>query len=164
MIGKESYIFLVLSVIIVLLTTIDIVKDLQEGLPLKHISHEVGIVSLCLILICYQVKLIWSKNSQIKAVELKIDEASQENEAIRRQLRKLSGDFQQLIQLQMEQWKFSESEKDIGKLIMKGMNMKEIAHIRETSESTVRQQATSIYRKANVHGRQEFIAYFLEDL
>ncbi len=46
---------------------------------------------------------------------------------------------------------------------MKGLSMKEIAAIRNTSESTVRQQATSIYRKANVHGRQEFIAYFLED-
>lgn len=64
----------------------------------------------------------------------------------------------------MDEWKFSNGEKDIGKLIMKGLSMKEIAEIRDTSESTVRQQAATLYRKANVHSRQEFIAYFLEDL
>ena len=77
---------------------------------------------------------------------------------------KAMGQLHELIDQQLVVWQLSVSEKDISKLILKGLNMKEIAQIRKTSEATVRQQAMNIYRKANVHSRQEFIAYFLEDL
>ena len=42
--------------------------------------------------------------------------------------------------------------------------MKEIADIRQTHEKTVRQQATTIYRKSGLSGRQELAAFFLEDI
>ncbi len=138
--------------------------DLKEGLPFEHVSHEIGIACLCLILIFYQLRIIRRKKLKLKNIEQNVEHLSQENKQIKDQLKKFSGDFHQIINLQMEQWNFSDSEKDIGRLIMKGLNMKEIAQIRQTNESTVRQQATSIYKKANLHGRQEFIAYFLEDL
>jgi len=163
-IKKDDLFFLIIFSIIILFTSVDIITDLQEGLSLEHISHEVGISLLCLILIFYQLKVIRRKRITIINIEKNVEQLSQENREIKNQLKKLSGDFHQIINLQMVQWKFSDGEKDIGKLIMKGLSMKEIAEIRQTTESTVRQQATSIYRKANLHGRQEFIAYFLEDL
>ena len=161
---KDSYFFLIIFACIVIITSIDIVRDLHEGLPLGHVLHEMGIAFLCLILSLYQFKIIRSKSEKLKHIQNDFAQIHEENNQIKLQLKKLSGDFHQIINLQMEQWKFSESEKDIGKLIMKGLNMTEIAQIRQTSESTVRQQATSLYRKANVHNRQEFISYFLEDL
>jgi DNA-binding NarL/FixJ family response regulator len=42
--------------------------------------------------------------------------------------------------------------------------MKEIAEIRNTQEKTVRQQATTIYKKSELSGRQELAAFFLEDI
>jgi DNA-binding CsgD family transcriptional regulator len=56
------------------------------------------------------------------------------------------------------------AERDVGLLILKGLNHKEIAALRGTSEATVRQQAQSIYQKAELPGKTAFSAYFLEDL
>ena len=42
--------------------------------------------------------------------------------------------------------------------------MKEIADIRGSSEITVRQQASQIYKKCSLAGRLELSAFFLDDL
>ena len=42
--------------------------------------------------------------------------------------------------------------------------MKEIAGIRGTGEATVRQQATSVYKKSGLENRNQLVSYFLEDL
>lgn len=49
-------------------------------------------------------------------------------------------------------------------LLLKGLSFKEIASVRDTMEKTVRQQASTIYEKANVSGRHVFSAWFMEDL
>jgi DNA-binding NarL/FixJ family response regulator len=65
---------------------------------------------------------------------------------------------------QFRQWGMTAAERDVGLLILKGLNHKEIAALRGTSEATVRQQAQSIYQKADLPGKTAFSAYFLEDL
>ena len=50
------------------------------------------------------------------------------------------------------------SEKDTAWLIIKGYRFSEIAEIRNVKESTARLQATSLYAKAGVSGRAEFVA------
>jgi DNA-binding NarL/FixJ family response regulator len=47
---------------------------------------------------------------------------------------------------------------------LKGLSHKEIAEVRRTSERTVRQQAREVYGKAQLAGRAELSAFFLEDL
>jgi len=65
---------------------------------------------------------------------------------------------------QFGQWLLSHSEKDVALLLIKGFSMKEIADFRSTHEKTVRQQATTIYKKSGLSGRQELAAFFLEDI
>ena len=65
---------------------------------------------------------------------------------------------------QFRQWGMTAAEQEIGLLILKGLNHKQIAALRGTSEATVRQQAQAIYRKADLPGKTGFSAYFLEDL
>ena len=48
--------------------------------------------------------------------------------------------------------------------MLKGLSFREIAELRETREKTVRQQASSVYRKAGVAGRNELAAWFFEDM
>ena len=71
--------------------------------------------------------------------------------------------FRQIIGEQFEQWEATEAERDIGHLILRGLSHKEIARLRQTSEATVRQQAQSLYRKANLPNKGAFSAYFLDD-
>lgn len=72
--------------------------------------------------------------------------------------------FRQAIGEQFEQWDATAAERDIGHLILRGLSHKEIARLRKTSEATVRQQAQSLYRKANLPNKGAFSAYFLDDV
>jgi DNA-binding CsgD family transcriptional regulator len=68
------------------------------------------------------------------------------------------------IQEQFETWHLSKAEQEVGLLLLKGFSHKEIARVRHTSMTTIRQQAASIYQKANLSGRAALSAFFLEDL
>ena len=57
-------------------------------------------------------------------------------------------------------WGMTAAERDVGLLILKGLNHKEIAALRGTSEATVRQQAQAIYRKADLPGKTAFSGLF----
>jgi DNA-binding NarL/FixJ family response regulator len=63
---------------------------------------------------------------------------------------------------QFDTWRFTPAEKDIASLILKGCTHKQIAGLRRSSESTVRQHAQSIYRKSGLENRSELAAYFLD--
>jgi DNA-binding NarL/FixJ family response regulator len=68
------------------------------------------------------------------------------------------------IRRQFEVWHLTSAEQEVGLLLLKGLSHKEIGRLRRTSEATIRQQAASIYQKANLSGRAELSAFFLEDL
>ena len=61
-------------------------------------------------------------------------------------------------------WALSPAEADIAGLMLKGASLRDIARLRHTSETTIRQQAQGIYRKSGLSGRSEVAAYFLESL
>ncbi|MCK5396413.1 MAG: DNA-binding response regulator, partial [Gammaproteobacteria bacterium] len=69
-----------------------------------------------------------------------------------------------VINQQFNDWQLTNSEKEVGRLLLKGLSLKEIAAIRNTLEKTVRQQASSIYKKAELNGRHAFSAWFIEDI
>jgi DNA-binding CsgD family transcriptional regulator len=70
----------------------------------------------------------------------------------------------QHIDAQFSEWQLTPAERDVALLLLKGFSMREIAKLRENSERTTRQQATTIYAKADVDGRAALSAFFLEDL
>lgn len=72
--------------------------------------------------------------------------------------------FNTYIQSHFEKWGLTKTESEVGLLILRGLSLKEISKQRGTTETTVRQQALSLYKKAAVDGRHQLAAYFLEDL
>ena len=56
------------------------------------------------------------------------------------------------------------AEREVGLLLLKGLSHKEAADVRNTSETTIRQQALAVYRKAGLRNRADLSAFFLEDL
>lgn len=79
-------------------------------------------------------------------------------------LQQISREFGKAIQEQFSDWELTPSEKEVGLLLLKGLSFDEISSVRDTKEKTVRQQATSIYRKSGLNGRHAFAAWFFEDL
>jgi DNA-binding NarL/FixJ family response regulator len=68
------------------------------------------------------------------------------------------------IEHQFERWGLSAAESEVGLFLLKGLSLREIADLRNTSERTVREQARSLYRKSGLAGRSSVSAFFLEDL
>lgn len=68
------------------------------------------------------------------------------------------------IDRQFERWALTPAEREVGLLLLKGLSHKDVAVARSTSETTIRQQALAVYRKAGLRSRSELSAFFLEDL
>ncbi len=68
------------------------------------------------------------------------------------------------IAVQFQTWALTDAEADVAGLLLKGLSHREIAGLRQSSEVTVRQHATMIYRKSGLSNRAQLTAFFLEDL
>lgn len=79
-------------------------------------------------------------------------------------LESLSGQFDNVIQIQFSEWRLSRSERDIALLSLRGLRISEIAEIRATSAGTVKAQLHSIFRKSRLHTRTALLGYFMEEL
>jgi len=81
-----------------------------------------------------------------------------------RALETARGDLSRIIETQFSEWGLTPAECDVGLLALKGLDLAEIARLRGAAQGTVRAQLTRIYAKANVSGRHQFAAWFVEDL
>jgi DNA-binding NarL/FixJ family response regulator len=93
-----------------------------------------------------------------------LDRARTENDSWRNAARIHLEGLSKAIEQQFAEWRLTDSETDIAFLMLKGLSLKEIASLRGSEQTTVRQQATSVYRKSGLANRAELGAYFLEDL
>ncbi len=147
-----------------LLLAEDMASDIMAGATLSHLMEE--IVVMCLLFT--GVIFIWKDSIALKA---DLTRTQNELESAKKESIEWHGKNQTLIKglgaaidIQMEQWHLTASEKEIALLLMKGLSMKEIADVRNTAERTVRQQSLAIYTKSGLSGRAELSAFFLEDI
>ncbi|MBT4889910.1 MAG: helix-turn-helix transcriptional regulator [Rhodospirillales bacterium] len=75
-----------------------------------------------------------------------------------------SGELLTVIFEKFAEWQFTPSENEIALFLIKGLSVQEIAELRNTRPGTVKSQSSTIYHKAGVKGRNELVAYFVEDL
>jgi len=77
---------------------------------------------------------------------------------------KLASQYREIMQRQFDVWSLTKREQEVVISLLKGLSFREVSELRQTREKTVRQQATSVYKKAGVAGRHELAAWFFEDL
>jgi DNA-binding NarL/FixJ family response regulator len=142
----------------------DIFFDIQEGIPVSHIWHEVVMFGIALGALIWQIRVIMKKNDHIESLNTELLDTKQSYQEWKAKTHASAQEIRQLIDKQFLLWHLSHSEKDVALLLIKGLSMKKIAEIRNTQEKTVRQQATTIYKKSELSGRQELAAFFLEDI
>lgn len=142
----------------------DIAFDLKEGVALSHIWYEAVLFVVAMLSLAWQVTVIVKKNAHIKNLNSELDDTKKAYQEWRDKSHNNAQEIRKLIEGQFGEWLLSPGEKDVALLLIKGLSMKEIAEIRSTQEKTVRQQATNIYRKSGLSGRQELAAFFLEDI
>ena len=143
---------------------IDIIYDYREGASLAHLAIEFALIVASFILITILSMGIWKESRSNR--QLKAELASVSKPSLPAQSPSVAAarhDLAMVLQSQCEEWRLTRTEKEVAMLLLKGLSFKEIAAVRSTLEKTVRQQASSIYKKAGVSGRHEFSAWFIED-
>jgi DNA-binding CsgD family transcriptional regulator len=149
-----------------LLMTLDVLTEQDEIKPLEllvdavtvllTISAAVGVALLAL--------RMQAQHEEKMTLIGDLETARKEGQHWRSKVQSKLNGIKAEMEAQFRLWGMTAAERDVGLLILKGLNHKEIAALRGTSEATVRQQAQSIYQKAKLPGKAAFSAYFLEDL
>jgi DNA-binding CsgD family transcriptional regulator len=164
-------VLVLLFAVMAVLVGIDLITDLRDGTTLGHVLLELlvvvigflaaGTIALRLRRSARDAHELREQATQL-ADNLRI--AQQDAERWRRDAADLIAGLSDAIDAQLVRWELSPAEREIALLLLKGLSHKEIAQIRSVSETTVRQQARSLYRKAGLSGRNDLAAFFLEDL
>ena len=111
----------------------------------------------------YLIKDINARTKKIINLKRELHSSVTQLNNISQEMKDARHQYSGVIQTQFSQWTLTRSEQEVAMLLLKGLSFKEISALRNTKEKTVRQQASDIYSKADVEGRHEFAAWFLED-
>jgi DNA-binding CsgD family transcriptional regulator len=142
----------------------DLSDDLAEGAGFWHIGPEVLIVIGTVVIAVLALLQYTRVTEKAERFALKVRELEAENRDWQERTKMYSEGLAKEIDLQLTRWELSQAEKQIALLLLKGLSNKEIAEIRETTEHTIKQQSSAVYRKSGLSSRSELSAFFLEDL
>lgn len=149
----------------------DLLADLREGLTVAHAGVEGALVLIgfggagwMLARFRALTRRAQELRGEAERLTAHLDQSRQEAARWRLEAGDLITGLSAAIDRQLAQWGLSPAEKAVALLLLKGLSHKEVAAVRDVSETTVRQQARAIYRKAGLPGRADLAAFFLEDL
>ena len=161
---KELFIMVLLAFVVVG-NLMDVMYDYREGASLAHLTIELALVAASLVLITVLSLGIWKESRANRRLKAELATVSGElPDAQSPSLVAARHDLAKVLQTQFSEWNLTRTEREVSLLLLKGLSFKEIAAVRNTMEKTVRQQASSIYKKAGVSGRHAFSAWFIEDI
>lgn len=149
---------------IALLIGVDIVADYRAGSETNHLLTEGFVMVLALGGVAGLVQQIRSVQHQAEQLKVDLAAARLDAERFRADAADALRGLGEAIDRQFERWKLTPAEREVALLLLKGLSHKEAAEARATNETTIRQQALGIYRKAGLRNRSELAAFFLEDL
>lgn len=161
--AKEAILILVFTIFVVA-SGADLLADLTHGADTDHIVKEAGIVAISIIAIGWLLSGLRQQRLEIKSLQLELEAANNLQSQPRKYVLEARKKLGNVVSRQFSEWMLTGSEAEVGWLLLKGLSLKEIALVRNTQEKTVRQQASSIYKKAGLSGRHAFSAWFIEDI
>jgi DNA-binding CsgD family transcriptional regulator len=147
------------------LMTLEIIEE--PGMTFRQILMELAEPVFIVLAVAGVIHLLGRMNRQHReqlTLMRDLETARSEGAHWRADMRDLLRGLSTAIDAQFERWQLTAAEREIALLMLKGLSHKEIAVVRNTQERTIRQQAQSIYSKANLSGRAALSAFFLEDL
>lgn len=166
--NKERIIVSLVITIIGALTAIDVIEDFLDGKKLEHLGLDLAVAFASFFLVGYVLNRYRSEQQKLllSYKEKKVLEEITSNlrQDLANQSKILVSGLGTMIDQEFENWQLTNAEREVAMFLIKGLSAAEMSDIRGSREKTIRHQITSIYKKANLKGRQELQAYFLEDL
>ncbi len=161
---KERWFLLLTLLLIAVIVAVDLITDSSEGVVIWHVAIEGSAGALALAGVFYLLKQSIQLKRALRNERKLSAKLEQEAQEWRTQSKAYLSGLSTLIDAQLTIWGLSPAERDVAFLLLKGLSLKEIANLRETTEKTARVQSMAIYAKAGLAGRSELSAFFLEDL
>lgn len=162
--SKERTVIVCVLALVATMVSFDIVSDMRNGVDRWHTAVE-GLIALTAL---FGLFYVLKDSYRLKQKLLKQSEdylaLKADAERWRAESKKYVQGLSLAIDVQLTKWNLSKAEKEVAFLLLKGLSLKDIAAVRETSEKTARAQSIAIYSKAKLAGRSELAAFFLEDL
>ena len=161
---KEAVVLILIFSIVVFASGADLVADLSHGADTGHIVKEAIIISISIVAIAWLLLGLHQQQLEIKSLRQELDAVNSPQVPQKKYVLEARKKLGNVVTQQFSEWMLTGSEIEVGWLLLKGLSLKEIAIVRSTQEKTVRQQASSIYKKAGICGRHAFSAWFIEDI
>jgi DNA-binding CsgD family transcriptional regulator len=143
--------------------------EIRDEPQLKALDLFVEFIKILpIVLMCVGLALLFRITVRQREDQLTLlrdlEVARLQGQRWRAESRSLLNGLGDAIDAQFSRWNFTEAEREVALLLLKGLSLKEVAAVRATSERTIRAQAAALYAKAGVTGRAALSAFFLEDL
>ena len=161
---KERWVLVSILSAVLLLVITDIVSDFKEGVDFWHLLLEGGVGLISVFGIFYVLRDSFKTKKSLKETHQKFSAYREESEKWRLDSKKYLDGLSSAIDEQLSKWELTGAEKEVAFLLLKGLSLKEVAIVRNTTEKTARVQSMAIYAKAGLSSRSELSAFFLEDL
>lgn len=161
---RERWVLIIILLGTALIVGADLFTDSSEGLRWGHLAAEGLVAVMALVGVGFLLRGSFVLKHSLAAEVLKSSSLQAEADQWRTQAKVHIEGLSQEIERQLSSWKLTASEKEVAFLLLKGLSLKEIAEVRQTSEKTARAQSTAVYEKSGLSGRSELAAFFLEDL
>ncbi len=157
---EKSLLFILLLVIISFFTY-DILGDFRDGMPATHITIDffMGFGGVSGVFFAW----IYLGRSRVK-LKSQLSQVLEKAHVFELKSQHVKEGLATTIDSEFSKWDLTTAEREVALLLLKGLSLKEIAVLRDTTERTVRHQTFSVYQKSELSGRAELSAYFLEDL
>jgi DNA-binding CsgD family transcriptional regulator len=161
---RERLVIAGILCLVTVLVGFDIFSDFREGAVLWHVLTEGAIGLVALAGVFYLLRGTVTLRHRLEQEIESFSAFKREADAWRADSRKYIDGLAKAIDIQLSKWNLTIAEKEVAFLLLKGLSLKEIAEVRNTTEKTARVQSMAIYAKAGISGRSELSAFFLEDL
>ncbi len=145
-------------------TVVDLVFDQPETLLSLHVLFEVTLAVIGLSAVLFFWRRLRTSNDALAQTRRQVAARSAERDQWRQRAESILRGLGVEIDHQFKAWALSPTESETALMLLKGLELKQIAALQGKSERTARQHAIAVYRKSGLSGRAELSAYFLEDL
>jgi DNA-binding CsgD family transcriptional regulator len=136
----------------------DVVIDLRE-----HVLDGLGYSGMQLVHLVFEMISVLTLGGCIFVTFDYLDDLRKSAVSATTSLHALRDDFDGLLHQRFEKWTFSSAERDVALLMLRGLNISQIAEFRNTKAGTVKVQAHMVFKKSGVNSRAEFTSLFMEE-
>lgn len=162
--GWRNLALVVFAVDMLAESTVEVFEEFAQQEPLFNMVDDIFLLFLGVVAVVVVCIDAWYTRNELASLKAQLtvptdgvagdDPATQE----------AAHDYSQAVEKQFATWKLTLSEREVAVALLKGLSFQEIALMRDTREKTVRQHASTVYRKSGLAGRHELAAWFFEDL